>query len=418
MIRDPEKLDSRLRGNDNFIMNIVGTYNNLSGLQKILVTLIVTVVAYSLSTGISYGLLGGFKSGLPGSGLISSVPGPATSLEEDPNEPKTEECPLDGGMHTKKAKEAWEKRRPLAVMVENHTEARPQSGLGSADIVYEAVAEGGITRFMAVFYCNLSDIQVGPVRSARTYFLDWQGEYDSLYAHVGGANTPGPADALSQIIKYKVKDLNQFSIGFPVFWRDYQRLGHPVATEHTMYSTTQKLWEIGAKRGWTNVDEDGKEWKAGFTPWKFKDDKQSFGADAPKAGVVTNISVTFWGNQGSYDVNWVYDSTTNSYKRKNGGADHTDLNSKKQIEARNVIIQFERESRANDGYEGNLHLLYGTSGSGKALIFQDGNVIDGKWNKASRLARTKYTDSKGKEIELNRGAIWIQTVPEGSKVSY
>ena len=96
----------------------------------------------------------------------------------------------------------------------------------------------------------------------------------------------------------------------------------------------------------------------------------------------------------------------------------TDLNNKKQILAKNVIIQFQKESRANDGYEGNLHLLYGTTGSGKALVFQDGKVIEGKWIKSTRLARSKYVDSKGKEVEFNKGQIWIQTVPDGSEVSY
>lgn len=391
-------------------MNIIGTFNKLTSLQKVLVTIILGIFIYGASTSLSFTLFSKFiKGGAGGEGLITSLPGPSNVVEEDPNEPKTEECPLNGQMRTKKAKESWEKRRPLAVMIENHTEARPQSGLFSADVIYEAVAEGGITRFAAVFYCNLSEIQVGPVRSARTYFLDWVSEYDPLYAHVGGANTPGPADALSQIIKYRIKSLNQFGIGFPTYWRDYQRLGHPVATEHTMYSTTQKLWEIGAKRGWTNVDEDGVSWDKNFVLWKFKEDGSS--------GSAIDITVNFWASQGSYTVNWTYDQACHCYKRKNG-AEHTDLNTKKQLAARNIVVQFEKESNANDGYENNVHLLYGTTGSGKALILQDGQVIDGKWIKQSRLARTKFVDSLGKEISFNRGQIWIQTVPEGAKVTY
>jgi len=300
----------------------------------------------------------------------------------------------------------------LAVMIENHSEARPQSGLFSADVIYEAVAEGGITRFMALFYCNLSDVQVGPVRSARTYYLDWLSEIDGLYAHVGGANTPGPADALGQIITYKVKDLNQFSIGFPVFWRDYQRLGHSVATEHTMYSTTQKLWEVGAKRGWTATDSAGIKWDKNFVPWKFRDSSSASGGQA------TKIMVNFWESQGGYQVEWNFDPTSGTYKRKNAGENHMDLNNNTQLAPKVVIIQFERESNANDGYPGNVHLLYKTTGSGKALIFQDGGVSEGKWIKASRTQRSKYVDSSGKEIEFNKGQIWIQTVPEGSKVSY
>lgn len=394
-------------------MNFKETFEKLTQPQKILVVAILSIVMYGVSASVSYSV---FSKVLPQSGLssngslVTSLPGPSNAVEEDANEPKTEECPLNGAMKSKRARDSWEQRRPLAVMIENHTEARPQSGLTSADIVYEVVAEGGITRLMALYYCNLSDIQVGPVRSARTYYLDWVSEYDALYAHVGGANTPGPADALGQILKYGVKTLNQFSIGFPVYWRDYQRLGHPVATEHTMYSTTQKLWEVGEKRGWVATDSAGVTWDKNFVLWKFKDDNGG--------GNVSEITVDFWNNQPSYKVVWNYDSSINSYKRKNGDSEHMDLNNNKQIEAKNIIVQFQRESNANDGYPGNVHLIYGTIGTGKALIFQDGNVLEGKWTKGSRTSRTKFTDSRGKEIEFNRGQIWIQTVPEGSKVIY
>ncbi len=392
-------------------MSITGTFNSLTNLQKYLVVAIVALVLYAITAGASYSVFGALLQKSSG-GLASSVlPGPANTVDENPNEPKTEVCPLNGSMHTKAAQASWSKRRPLSVMIENHEDARPQSGLSSADIVYEAVAEGGITRFMATFYCNLGDVQVGPVRSARTYFLDFQGEYNSLYAHVGGANTPGPANALQQIITYGVKDLNQFNIGFPTYWRDYQRLGHEVATEHTMYSTTQKLWDIGAKRSWTNVDEDGIAWDKNFVVWKFKD-------DSPNKGTTVDIRVPFWQNQPSYDVEWKYDSSCNCYKRINGGSPHIDFDNKQQLSPKNVIIQFEDESHANDGYENNQHLLYRTTGSGKALIFQDGKVTVGKWMKLSRVARTKYVDSTGSEIQFNRGQIWIQTLPTGNDVKY
>ena len=391
-------------------LNIV--FKGLTKLQKTLVLIILATVCYAGSTSLSLVVF----SRVGGQLLVdtslskSNIPTSSSVVNEDPSEPRTESCPLNGNMHTKKAKDAWSKRRPLAVMIENHVESRPQSGLTSADIVYEAVAEGGITRFMGLFYCNLSDAQVGPVRSARTYFLDWLGEYDALYAHVGGANTPGPADALGQIIKYSVKDLNQFSIGFPVFWRDYQRLGHSVATEHTMYSTTQKLWEVGAKRGWTATDSAGLKWDSKFTAWKFKEDKATVS--------VNKITVNFWESQPGYQVEWNYDAATNSYQRKNGGSPHLDLNNNKQLSPKVVVIQLEKESNANDGYPGNVHLLYKTTGTGNAYVFQDGGVTEAKWTKTSRLSRSKYTDKNGKEIEFNKGQIWIQTVPEGSKVSY
>ncbi len=387
-------------------------FENLTSVQKSLVVAIISLVLFMSSAGISYSFFTkkGTASLLTSSGQQAALPSPGQGDGEDPTAPRTEACPLNGSMHTQKAKELWDKRRPLAVMIENHQEARPQSGLSSADVVYETVAEGGITRFMAVYYCHIGDTQVGPVRSARTYFLDWLSEYDALYAHVGGANSPGPADALGQIIKYGIKDLNQFSIGFPTFWRDYQRLGHAVATEHTMYSTTQKLWEIGAKRKWTNVDEDGIAWDKAFIPWKFKDDQA--------APAVNKIDITFWSSQGDYAVTWNYDQGCNCYKRTNGGQSHVDLNTKQQLNPKVVVVQYMKESHANDGYEGNAHLLYGNKGQGKAVIFQDGKATEGTWSKASRTAREKFFDKAGKEIVFNRGQIWIQTVPEGSDAKY
>jgi hypothetical protein len=385
-------------------------FNTLTTVQKSLVVAILSIILFFVSTGLTYSMVSKNGSLISSKNSSTSLPTPGQDLAEDPNEPHTEVCPLDGDMHTKKASDEWTKKRPLAVMIENHEESRPQSGLTSADVVYETVAEGGITRFMAVFYCTLSDTQVGPVRSARTYFLDWLSEYDALYAHVGGANTPGPADALGQIIKYDIRDLNQFSIGFPTFWRDYQRLGHPVATEHTMYSTTKKLWEVGAKRNWTATDETGAKWDASFVSWKFK--------DPAAGGTTTKINVSFWDGQPAYAVEWNYDATCNCYKRNNGGVAHMDLNNNQQIGPKNLVVRFMTESRANDGYEGNAHLIYGNKGTGRALIFQDGKVIEGTWNKASRVAREKFMDITGKEIVFNRGQIWLEAVPEGANVSY
>ncbi|MCL4367413.1 DUF3048 domain-containing protein [Patescibacteria group bacterium] len=396
------------------MLNLGKLFSSLSSLQRSLVVSIIALVLFFTSAGLSYSV---FSKNSPLSSATdnSPLPGPSQVITEDPSQPKTESCPLNGSMHTKQARDNWSTRLPLAVMIENHPDARPQSGLSSADIVYEAVAEGGITRFMAIYLCNLGEAQVGPVRSARTYFIDWLSEYDAVYAHVGGANTPGPADALSQIVKYDIKDLNQFSIGFPTYWRDYQRLGRNVATEHTMYSTTAKLWDVAAKKGYVAADSEGNKWSDTFVPWKFKDDNKNTPAGS---AIADKIDVTFWQGYSDFNVTWQFDGTCDCYKRFNGGAPHIDLDNNQQLTAKNVVVQFEKESRANDGYENNEHLLYKTIGSGKALIFQDGKVIEGTWNKASRTDRTIYKDSQGKEIAFNRGVIWIQTVPEGAKVDY
>lgn len=385
-----------------------------------LITVLGLIGVYLLATGISYTLFANASKNTTIEEKVTSQKVNKTNnyeaLEFDDDSPKTEECPLNGAKYSKSQRKWWEGHRPLGVMIENHEEARPQSGLSFADVIYEAVAEGGITRFLAIYYCQDAGI-VGPVRSARTYFLDWISEYGDypLYAHVGGANTPGPADALGQIIAYgwsSYNDLNQFSIGFPTFRRDESRLGHPVATEHTMYSTTSKLWKVAAQRGLTEKDREGNMWSDNFVQYSFKDDAQE-----STRGNVKTISVSFWPNQPKYDVVWRYDKSTNSYKRENGVKPHLDNNNDVQLNAKNIVILFMQETNANDGYPGNIHLLYKNKGRGRALIFQDGKQITGTWKKDNREARTEIMGPQGSEIEFTRGTIWFQIVPIGSKIN-
>ncbi|MBI2641120.1 DUF3048 domain-containing protein, partial [Candidatus Roizmanbacteria bacterium] len=343
--------------------------------------------------------------------------GSLTNGKGKENEAKNQECPLNGEMLTNSQKQKWLKRRPLGVAIENHEEARPQSGLTSADIVYEAVAEGGITRFLAIFYCKDASY-IGPVRSARIYFIKLLEEYgqNPLYAHVGGANTPGPADALGEIKNLgwgNYNDLNQFAVPFPYYWRDYERLPGRI-TEHTVYSATNKLWEFAKnKRKLTNVDDDGKKWDGSFTAWKFKND-----APASGRGDTTSISFGFWDLfAANYSVNWVYNKAENSYKRENGGADHIDKNTGKPLKAKNVVVVFAQESPANDGYPGG-HLLYKLTGAGEGLLFQDGKASEISWSKKNGESRMKFVDVTGKEASFVRGQIFVEMLPIGNKVTY
>lgn len=390
-----------------------------------LLLILLSLGVYLLSAGIAYAV---FTAADSGTIFTSPLTDTANKPAADNNNrkalievtgSKSEACPLNGDKFTKAEKNIWDSRRPLAVMIENHLEARPQSGLSDADIIYEAVAEGGITRLMALYYCQAAayETTLGPIRSARTYFIDWASEYNlPFYVHVGGANTPGPANALGQLGDYDwsgANDLNQFSIGYPTFWRDYERLGRTVATEHTMYSTTEKLWVIGAKRGFTNLDPEQNNWLDDFTPWKFAQDE----ANPANRGTVQKISYPFW-EYTDYDVTWQYNKDKNLYERFNAGQPHQDLNTGQQLTAKNLVVQLATERKANDGYPDNVHLLYGTIGKGKAYIFKDGQAIEGSWAKAKRLSRTIFYDNQGKEILFNPGKIWISVLPVGTKVAY
>lgn len=364
------------------------------------------IVLYAASAGVSYMV---FNTILKGPVNISTPFGSLnlTDVSSTAEEgTKDKECPLNGALYTKNREEQWEKRRPLAVMVENHVDARPNIGLSRADVIYEAVAEGGITRTASIFLCQEAG-DIAPIRSARTYFLDWVSEYDAAYAHVGGANTPGPADALGQIRDYDIKDMDQFGLGFPTYWRGTDKLA-----PHNVHSTTKKLWEAAEKRGLGAEDEKGVRWDKNFQEWKFKDD-----APLDQRGDQKPIEVPFWTQAPDYTVLWQYDKNNNVYQRYHQTTIQVDPSTKETLSAKNVIVQFQIEREANDGYPDG-HLLYKTTGSGNALIFMDGKVIKGTWNKKNRTARTTYLDSQGKEISLNRGLVWIHTVPTGNDVTY
>jgi len=381
--------------------------------------IVVGLVIYLVSATGSYAFFSyGKEEGSKQVGQIGTtdkmIDGPGFKI--DPDAPKTEECPINGVMRTKVEKEWWEKHRPLGVMIENHEEARPQSGLSKADVIYEAVAEGGITRFLGIYYCQDTKM-LGPVRSARVYFIDLVSGYGDqpLYVHVGGANTPGPADALGMLSDLGwtgENDLNQFSIGFPTFWRDYERLPD-VATEHTMYSATSKLWQVGKERGFTNENPKGKEWDNSFEPWKFKDDAGK--GDRPESFIA---GFNFWDGYKEYAVMWTYSPSDNSYKRSNGGKAHQDKNEGEQLAVKNVAFAFMSEKNVNDGYENNVHLAYGTTGSGKGVVLQDGKKIEGTWQKVKRTDMLRFFDLKGDEIEFNRGQTWVEIVPVGTEIDY
>lgn len=370
---------------------------------------------YFISVGITwlgFSVLGGKKS------IISPVGVDNKRAKIDTSAPKTETCPLNGAKYTKAERDIWEQRRPLNVMIENHEEARPQSGLSRADIVYEAVSEGGITRFLVVFYCGASaqELKVGPVRSARVYFMYWASEYGDypLYVHVGGANRKGPADALGMISEYKwalYNDLNQFSIDFPNFEKDIERLRRPdgsqIAAEHTMYAYTDRLWDVAKSRGLTDKDKSGTRWDKNFVQWKFK--------ESTSKGDIAAVSFPFWKGYKQYSVKWTFDQASGLWKRDNDSQPHTDFNTKEQISAANVVIQFAAEKSLNDPEK---HMLYTTIGSGEALVFQNGQVTKASWSKKDRVSRTIFKDKKGKEIEFIPGQIWIEVLANGTEVEY
>ncbi len=274
--------------------------------------------------------------------------------------------------------------RPVtAIMIENSVYARPQSGLNDAGVVFEAVAEGGITRFLTLWQDTDSEY-IGPVRSVRPYYLQWLQGFDASVAHAGGSG-----DALRLIKDWGIKDLDQFhnSSGY---WRISSRYA-----PHNLYTSTTKLHQLEASKGFG---------KSNYTGFARK-------AEAPSA-TPTARTIDFNISSAPYNSHYDYDTASNSYLRSEGGVPHKDEKSGQQISAKAVV------GLVMDQGKSDIYTTYSTIGSGRAYIFQDGVVTIGNWHKTSNSSQFTFTDDSGAELKLNPGRTWLTVVGSTSRVSY
>ena len=310
------------------------------------------------------------------------------------------ENPLTGMLFSEEDAKSWAGQRPLAVMINNHLDARPQSGLVDADLVYEIVAEGGITRYLAFFMTNTPE-KIGPVRSTREYYLVLVKELgDAMLMHIGWS-----PQALEAIETWPVRSLGR---GGAAFWRDQDRINAGIAIEHTAYVNGKDLRVLGDNLGWEGVGD--------FTVYKFKDDGPVDTSQTCLVGECDKlITIDFW-YKGDYTGMFSYDRTSNEYVRYSGydSSDKPipllDQESKTPVKVKNLIVQFVREdSIAGDDKS---RLTYELTGSGKAKLFIDGKAVPATWSKADRDSRTMFYDESGTEIAFNRGKFWISIVPD------
>jgi hypothetical protein len=302
---------------------------------------------------------------------------------------------LDGVALTDQERQAKAGTAPVAVMVDNYTDARPQYGLGRAELVQEALVEYGITRFEAVYWRNDAP-RIEPVRSARTQFLGLALELGATYTHVGSAAEEGPANAEAQMRDWGVHQVDEEAGG--AIKRDPGR----VAPYNAMTSTAA-LQALAAQRGWTAP--------APFTSWSFKADG---GAPGTPVSVADMDFDADGGMGGAFAVRWQYDADTNTYLRSEGGAPHIDAATGEQLTAKNVVLQFSEVRPAGDRAG---HVLYSNEGSGRATILLDGKAINGAWHKDGHTGRTRYFDASGREISFNRGATWVEMLPTTAPVT-
>jgi len=283
--------------------------------------------------------------------------------------------PLTGALV---ANDATTKLPVTGVMIENSPDARPQSGLKNSGVVFEAIAEGGITRFLVLYQQEKPQL-IGPVRSLRLYDVEWLAAFDAGICHVGGS-----AAALSEIRNGSYRDLDQF-FDSGSYWRASNRYA-----PHNVYTSFEKLDALNAAKGYTTST---------FTGFSRIDGKTSKTPDA------TNIDITI--SSPSYNSSYIYDAATNTYARSQGGEPHLDSESGQITPSVVIAMKVDESTILEDGYRENIT----TIGSGDAVIFQNGIAINATWHKATRLDQITFTGADGNDIPLVRGQTWITAVP-------
>jgi hypothetical protein len=273
---------------------------------------------------------------------------------------------------------------PVAVMIDNHPDAWPQFGLSRAQIVYNALVEGGQTRLMAVYAGGLAE-RIGPVRSARPYYLGWAKELDAFYGHSGGS-----PEAIDVIKKNNIKNLEEATGYGPLyFWRDKKFAG-----PHNLFTSTKNLEQAIIDFG-----------LATSTPlvasWQFSDHPTASAKAAQK------ISITY-STLGIFDVAYQYSTSTNNYLRFQNNAPFVDALDNKQVEVKNLIVQFVPAEIHLDAAD---RLRINTIGAGSAFVLFNGQIIRGTWQKNNFDSRTKFFDDSGQEIVFPPGNIWVEVVP-------
>lgn len=274
-----------------------------------------------------------------------------------------------------------------AIMIENSPDARPHSGLKQAEVIYEAIAEGGITRFLTLFQQHKPQL-IGPVRSLRMYYVDWLAPYQASVAHVGGSHA-----SLQEIRNGKYRDIDQFFNGSS-YWRANDR-----RPPHNVYTSFEKLDALNAGKGYKSSQ---------FTSFARADGKAS---DKPNA---VSIDINF--SSSWYNTHYDYDKASNTYLRSIDGQASNDREEGRLAPSVVIALHVNETTVMEDGWRQSIV----TNGTGTATVFQNSTAAECTWRKNDRFSSLELIDAAGKPVALNRGQTWIAAVPNsgGGGVSW
>jgi hypothetical protein len=332
-------------------------------------------------------------SGSPGPAGPSATPAPSSSAAPPPSPeptPTTVAAPLTGRL----VEPDVARRHPIAVMIDDLSPARPQSGFNAASVVFQAPAEGGIPRYMLVFQDRVPK-SVGPVRSARYYYIAWAAQWRAMFVHVGGS--PQAMQTLAaQGQGQLVYNADEFRWGAKYLWRVRERLA-----PHNVYSDGKRLRQLLKRVGAQDVEMP--------MAWRFRSDKPL--TQRPVGG---RIEFGYPANHIRYD----YERKTNTYKRSvTREGPQIDAADGRRVAPKNVVIMLVSFAPLNDGHPEKHRLEANVLGSGQAWIATNGKTIKGTWRKASLTGPLRFFDSKGEPLKLTIGQTFVQVLRTGSVVT-
>ncbi|OJI06258.1 hypothetical protein BK004_04675 [bacterium CG10_46_32] len=289
---------------------------------------------------------------------------------------------------------------PVIIMIDNHPDAVPyQVGLSRALVVYEVLAEGGSTRFVALFAGAPEGAdKIGPIRSVRPYIVEIASGWSAFLWHGGGS-----PEALTLIPKTDVVDLNEISgLGVRYFWRD-----NNIPRPHNLF-TSGELIKLGIQDfELTSLPQEKLIWQ-----WEDTNTGDAHDLNAPPA---STIYIDFSPGIG-FDASYEYDAKTDSYTRFLGGVAHRDNASNAHIAPANIIVQkVPAEGYYPSGYD---RISLDMEGEGEMLLFQHGRVIAGTWKKETRDSQTQWFLESGEVAVLAQGQTWVEVVPGARSVTY
>jgi len=277
--------------------------------------------------------------------------------------------------------------RPYAVVMGNSFASLPQSGLASAEIIYEVLSEGSVTRLIAIFH-DLTTTRIGSVRSARDYFLHFAIDHDAIFVHHGQSDTGATA-----IRNWGINNINGMNFDGSTFWRDPFRWSRSNLREHSSFTSASNLIYRANALNYRTVTESA-------PIFGFFDELTEL-----SGGLATQIIVPYTTN---HRPAFVFDPVTRTYSRSQFAAEHIDENTNEQVRVTNVIVQIVNSRViAGDRYG---RRQFDLIGSGTGWLFSNGTYEEITWVKTARDAPTIWRGANGEQLMLNPGNTWINVL--------